>query len=246
MKIKIRPIKLLNTLLLLCVIGSFNAIAQTSAEKPLDEKQLADVIENLKEIVNKNSPDKNDAKKVFKKWEKRKDLVGKTKSDVIELLYDDVKSVIKDSGIQYQIYSIFSFYKQIPIQPDENTNATTKLEAEIIALEKSGWEAWKNKNAKWFQDNTTDEAMWITSDGLSEKSQFIKDLTSCEIKSFSLDNFKLMMLDKDALVLTYTAKQDGICGGKQIPSHVRSASNYVKRGNRWLETLYMETPINTD
>jgi hypothetical protein len=26
-----------------------------------------------------------------------------------------------------------------------------KVKAQIIALEKAGWEAWKNKNAAWYQ-----------------------------------------------------------------------------------------------
>ena len=120
----------------------------------------------------------------------------------------------------------------------------SKVEAQIIALEKAGWEAWKNKNAAWYQANTTNEAMWINSDGVSDKSQFInKDLLSCDIKSFSLDNFKSVMLDKDAALMTYTATQDGVCGGKTIPAKVRATVNYVKRGGKWLAAMYMETPI---
>jgi hypothetical protein len=41
-------------------------------------------------------------------------LTGKTKKAVINLLFEDVKSLIKDSGIQYSIYSDLSLYKQIP------------------------------------------------------------------------------------------------------------------------------------
>ena len=102
--------KLVIVLSLMCLVFSINAIAQ----KPMQAKALAGLITDLKEVVSKNSPNKNDAQLVGEKWNKRKDLTGKTKSAVINLLYDDVKSVIKDSGVQYQIYSIFSFYKQIP------------------------------------------------------------------------------------------------------------------------------------
>ena len=50
------------------------------------------------------------------------------------MLYEDVKSVITDSGTQYQIYSIFSTYKLIPDesfsgQTPAKTKAHTKPEA---------------------------------------------------------------------------------------------------------------------
>ena len=120
----------------------------------------------------------------------------------------------------------------------------SKVEAEIIALEKAGWEAWKNKDTSWIQKNGTDEVLYITSDGTSDRSQYNEFTLSCDIKSFSLADFKLVMLDKDAVLLTYTATQEGVCGGQKIPSQVRAAVNYVKRGGKWLEAMYMETAMS--
>ena len=65
----------------------------------------------------------------------------------------------------------------------------------------------------------------------------------CEVKSFSFDNFKFVMLDENAALLTYTAMQDAVCNGETIPAKVRASVNYVKRGGKWLEAFYMETPI---
>ncbi len=118
-----------------------------------------------------------------------------------------------------------------------------KTEAQIIALEKAGWEAWKNKDISWVQKNATDEIMVITSTGVGDKAQYIKDALTCDIKSVALDNFKVLMLDKDAAVMTFTAMQDGMCGGEKIPAQVRSTVNYVKRGGKWLVAMYMETPM---
>lgn len=104
--------KLIKAFVLMTFVFSFNAIAQK--DKPMEADALAALVEELKGVVSRTAPDKNDAKIVGEKWDKREDLKGKTKSVVIELLYEDVKSVIKDSGDQYQIYSMFSFYKTIP------------------------------------------------------------------------------------------------------------------------------------
>ena len=119
----------------------------------------------------------------------------------------------------------------------------SKTEAQIIALEKAGWEAWKNKNGGWFQTNLTDDYLLVNSEGVSDKAQVIKSTaTDCEVKSYSLDNFRFVMTGKDSALMTYTAMQDGVCSGKTIPAKVRASVVYVRRGGKWLEALYMETP----
>ena len=116
-------------------------------------------------------------------------------------------------------------------------------EAQIIAMEKAGWEAWKNKDAAWYQANLPDDALSVHADGVTDKSQTIKDLSACEVKSFSLDNFKFLMIDKDAALITFTGMQDAVCGGKTIPANVRASSVYVKRGGKWLNVYYTEIPL---
>ena len=119
-----------------------------------------------------------------------------------------------------------------------------KLKAQIIALEKAGWEAWKNKNANWFQNNTTEECIWISSEGISNKMQMIKSTqTDCNVKSVSIDDFKFVILSETTVLLTYVAIQDGYCGNKKLSEKIRASVNYVKRGGKWLEASYMETTI---
>ena len=119
----------------------------------------------------------------------------------------------------------------------------SKVETQIIALEKASWEEWKNKNGGWFQTNLAEDALNVSGAGVSSKAQIVKFTDGeCEIKSYSLDNIKFVMLNKETSMMTYTAMQDGVCSGKTIPASVRSSSVYVKRGGKWLQALYMETP----
>lgn len=115
--------RLIAALALLCSISGFSAMAQAVSDKPMDAKSLTALVEELKGVVSRTAPDQNEAAAVAERWDRRRDLAGKTKKVVINLLYEDVKSVIKDSGTQYQIYSMFSFYKQIP---DESPSAQTQ------------------------------------------------------------------------------------------------------------------------
>ena len=123
------------------------------------------------------------------------------------------------------------------------TSKEENIKEQIIALDKSGWEAWKNNTAEWFQNNTTEEFLSINAEGVSNKAQVVKSIAAdCDVKSFSLDNFKFVMLNENTVLLTYIATQDGVCGGNKLTSKIRATVNYVKRGGKWLEALYMETP----
>ncbi len=123
-------------------------------------------------------------------------------------------------------------------------DATEKaLESKIIALDKLGWQAWKNNDPSWFEKNTTEGFISISSDGTSTKAEVVKSTaTDCKVASYSLANFKFFMLDKNAVLLTYTATQDAVCGGKKAPTNLQVAVNYVNRGGKWLEAMYMQAP----
>jgi hypothetical protein len=104
----------LSAVLLWCSMFGSSVMAQTNSDKPLNAQALTALVGELKEVVAKATPDTKEAASVSERWDKRTDLTGKTKKEVINLLYQDVKAVIKDSGTLYQLYSIFSFYKRMP------------------------------------------------------------------------------------------------------------------------------------
>jgi hypothetical protein len=68
--------------------------------------------------------------------------------------------------------------------------------------------------------------------------------SDCEVKSVLPSDFKFVMLNKKAALLTYTVFQDAICSGNKIPSKIRASVNYVKRNGKWLEAFYMESTIS--
>lgn len=118
----------------------------------------------------------------------------------------------------------------------------TKVEAEIIELEKQAWQEWKNKNTSFVQNYLADDAFYVYGDGVVDKTQIVNAIPTCELKSFSLDNFKFRLLDKHSALLNYTAIQDATCYGKKQAVNIRVTSVYAKRGGKWLSLLYMETP----
>ena len=115
-----------------------------------------------------------------------------------------------------------------------------KLSANETAL----WNAWKNKDAKPFN-------MWLAADGVMVGDQGVagkKDIASamasmpCEVKSFTLSDWKLTMVDADAAFLTYKGVADGTCAGTAIPT-VWASSLWISRKGKWQAFSHQETPV---
>lgn len=121
---------------------------------------------------------------------------------------------------------------------------TTSLEKKIIALDKAGWEAWKNKNGEWFEQNTTSNFVSISADGVSNKKEVIAATVSkCAINSYELGSMKFILLNDKSVLLTYVVIQDGTCDGVKLNSKIQVAANYIFQNNKWLEAFYMESKI---
>jgi hypothetical protein len=126
---------------------------------------------------------------------------------------------------------------------DSKTN-NEKIQAQIIALEKAGWQAWKDNDPSWSKKNTTEDFLMVFSNGVRNKAASVAAAPNeCKVKSFSLSDFQFVMLNKDAVLMTYTALQDAVCGGITNAPKVQASVNYVKRNGKWLEAFYTETPI---
>lgn len=125
--------------------------------------------------------------------------------------------------------------------PESNKNS---VEAQLTALDKQGWEAWKNRDGGFFQSFLSEDSIGVGATGVDNKAQIIKDISgsSCEVKSYSLDNFKVVMLDKNTAILTYKGTQDATCNGKALPATVWASSIFVRRGGKWLAAFHQETP----
>jgi hypothetical protein len=118
------------------------------------------------------------------------------------------------------------------------------LKEQLIALEKKSWEAWKNRDAKFFQDFLSDDHVELGFGGVSNKAEIVSFVGSpaCTVKSYRLDKFELKRLDANTALLTYWEEQDTVCR-KQVPSPCWVSSLYMKRGDKWLNVFYQQTQV---
>ena len=118
------------------------------------------------------------------------------------------------------------------------------LEKKILDLDIAAWDAWKNKDVEYFRANTIDEFLNVTPDGVTTRAEMIEAaFKDCNVKSFSLHNVEYIILNKKAVLMTYTATLDAECDSAKLHPNVRASVTYVKRGGKWLEAFYIDMPI---
>lgn len=105
--------KLVIGLGLMCLMLSFGALAQTNPEKPLDEDAVSELFGELTAGLTSVIEDEAQIDAITAKWEAREELGGKTKSQILKLLFDDVKSVVKDQQTQNKIWSTWNQNEEI-------------------------------------------------------------------------------------------------------------------------------------
>ena len=88
---------------LLCAVFSFSLIAQDAVKPDLDA--AAALVQRLTDGLPDLIDNEEQVTAIVEKWEARQGLSGKTKSQILNLLFADVKSVVKDKETQDSIWT---------------------------------------------------------------------------------------------------------------------------------------------
>ena len=120
------------------------------------------------------------------------------------------------------------------------------IEAQLIAVEKQSWVAWQSHDAKFFDGFLSDDHVEVHGYGVTGKADVVKGVGSdaCKVESYALADFRFRKLSDDSAMLVYRAEQKTMCGSFPVPSPVWTASVFVKRGGRWQNVLFQQTPVH--
>ena len=117
----------------------------------------------------------------------------------------------------------------------------------LMAIERSGWDAWKARDAKKLGDLTGADLAFVDAAGKvsSNKADTLKAWTEpkCDIKSFDLSDGKASMITGDAAILTFKSKVDGTCEGNPLGT-IWGTSFYVKEADTWKMVYGFENPAS--
>ena len=136
------------------------------------------------------------------------------------------------------------------VNANANTNAAPKAAAPtadtLMALETKAWEAYKNKDGKYFETFLADAPMISGSgDGIMSKADVVKMIAENkdEVKSFSLSDPHVTPVSADVAVLTYRGTTEGTSNGKPVPSPVSVATVFVRVGSDWKAAYHNEVAV---
>ena len=119
------------------------------------------------------------------------------------------------------------------------------LETELIEMEKRGFEAWQNKDVRFYQATSTESAYSVDRFGVLAHDQFLQAISNhpCKVNSYKMDSFKATRLNQETALLTYRYTQDVVCLGKPEPSLIWASTLFLNREGKWLAAFHQETPV---
>ncbi len=140
-------------------------------------------------------------------------------------------------------------------RPAANVNAANNAAAKpaaaaptkeaLMTLEKSAYEAWKTKDAKFWDTFLTANFVGYGATGRMDRAAAIKQYSGadCDVKSYTHSDEQMTPISADAAVLTYKVAYDATCGGQKLPAEAWAAGVYVRDGDKWKGAFHAETPV---
>jgi hypothetical protein len=123
----------------------------------------------------------------------------------------------------------------------ETTSAAIS-EAEVIAKEKEAWDAVKNKDTEAFRRIMATDGIYVSHHGVLDPAGTIKETGELELTDLSFSDWKVLPIDKDAVVVTYTAHIQGrIEGQPLVASQIRGSTAWVNRDGKWLAIYHQDS-----
>jgi ketosteroid isomerase-like protein len=119
-----------------------------------------------------------------------------------------------------------------------------RTKAAVVTLEKSAYDAWKSKDAKFWEAFLSAKFVGWGSSRL-DKASATKEYTGadCDIKSYALSDEQISPLGENVALITHKTAVDGTCGGQKIPAMNWTASVYVRDGDKWKAIFHAQAAV---
>jgi glyoxylase I family protein len=122
--------------------------------------------------------------------------------------------------------------------------AAQKFEAAAIAREKSLAEAEKRHDWESISRHLADDFVEIAGNGkLYTKAEVAQYFPDVRVQEATLDNFRVLRLGPDAVLLFYTADAKATFKGQPIPGRNYVSSYWARRAGKWRMVFHQATPI---
>jgi hypothetical protein len=115
----------------------------------------------------------------------------------------------------------------------------------LLSLEASAYEAWKFKDAKFWETFLSDKFVGWGSWGRLDKASATMEYSGadCKIESYAISDVQLTPLGQDAALITHKITVNGSCGGQKNPPGSWAATVYVRDGDQWKAAFHAQAAI---
>jgi hypothetical protein len=128
------------------------------------------------------------------------------------------------------------FTQARPAKPSKSGSNETA----ITDLEKSAWEAYKNKQADAFKKLLSKDYYGVYAEGIKNLDREVADMANTDLREYSLADMKVDFPSTDVVVITYKTTIQQTSEGKDMSGRYNSGSIWVKKGGKWLEVFHTE------
>jgi hypothetical protein len=113
-------------------------------------------------------------------------------------------------------------------------------ESTITDLEKSAWEAYKNKQADAFKALMSKEYYGVYAEGMKTLDDELAGMAKSDLRDYSFSDVKVVFPHPKMAVMTYKAKVQATADGKDISGTYNSGSVWVQQGGKWIGAFHTE------
>ena len=126
------------------------------------------------------------------------------------------------------------FGQPSPSKPEKST----AKEMEIIDLEKSIWETYKNKQADAFRRYLATEYVGVYARGIMDTDAQITDMEKADLRDYTFSDMKAAFPSADVAVLTYKVTTHRMAGGQDVSGLYYGGGAWIKRNGKWLSVFH--------
>ena len=114
-------------------------------------------------------------------------------------------------------------------------------ESAITDLEKSAWEAYKNKQADAFKALMSKDYCGVYSEGVKNLDSELADMAKTDLRDYSFADVKVAFPHPKIAVMTYKATVQASADGKDMSGTYNSGSVWIQHGGKWVGAFHTES-----
>src|SRR5262245_53279147 len=113
-------------------------------------------------------------------------------------------------------------------------------ESAITDLEKSAWEAYKNKQADAFKALMSKDYYGVYAEGMKTLDGELADMAKSDLRDYSFSDVKVVFPHPKMAVMIYKVTVQATADGKDVSGTYNSGSVWVHQGGKWVGAFHTE------